>query len=564
MIRRIALAAAAVASLATGSLRAEQPGEVKQEQASSVPDAQPPEATPATVAPETAEAEALRTSLSALAAGETDEERNEREALASFYEARGYAPLWLTPRGDLSPKALLLVAEIKRADGWGLDARDFPLPTMRDPQGAAARVQGADAATPPAPATLAETEIGLSQAVLKYGRYARGGRIIFPAEQLSSYLDRRPQLLKPRSILDGIASAEEPDAYLRGLHPQHPQFERLRQKYLARIGGGNQQRASGQAKPSSAASPDAKRLLANMEQWRWMPADMGDLYIWNNVPEFMQRVVKNGEVVRMERIVAGEIGKQTPIFTRPMRKITFKPTWKVPESIKVRELWPSLLKGGGLMREWGLEVYTKEGQLLDWRKMDWARLDIREYDVIQPNGPKSVMGKVKFSFPNQHTVFMHDTLDRDKYMFNAAQRTYSHGCMRVGNPIGLAELLLREDKGWDAAHVAEIFKSGPLNNEIALDHKIPVHTTYFTAWVSDDGKLHTVADVYGHERRIIQALEGRWDQIVKGRDHLAPVELNLAAASQREEGTGEMPGRQHLGKQKNSGGGLRSGILGTF
>jgi murein L,D-transpeptidase YcbB/YkuD len=294
---------------------------------------------------------------------------------------------------------------------------------------------------------------------------------------------------------------------------------------------------------------------------------MGELYVWNNVPEFMQRVVKDGQVVRTERIVAGEIGKQTPIFSRPMRRITFKPTWKVPESIKVRELWPSLLKGGGLMREWGLEVYTKEGQLLDWRKMDWAKLDIREYDVIQPNGPKSVMGKVKFSFPNQHTVFMHDTLERDKYMFNAAQRTYSHGCMRVGNPLGLAELLLREDKGWDAAHVAEIFKTGPLNNEIALDKKIPVHTTYFTAWVSDDGKLHTVPDVYGHERRIIQALDGKWDQIAKGRDHLAPVELNLAAAGQRgstEEGISEMPGRQSRSKHKDTGGGFLSGILGTF
>ena len=137
-----------------------------------------------------------------------------------------------------------------------------------------------------------------------------------------------------------------------------------------------------------------------MEQWRWMPADMGELYVWNNIPEYTQRVVKGGAVLQTERIVAGEIGKQTPIFTRPMRRITFRPTWKVPESIKVRELWPSLLQGGGLMREWDLEIRTKDGQLVDWRKLDWTKTDIREYDVIQPNGPKSVMGKVKFSFPN--------------------------------------------------------------------------------------------------------------------------------------------------------------------
>ena len=115
------------------------------------------------------------------------------------------------------------------------------------------------------------------------------------------------------------------------------------------------------------------------------------------------------------------------------------------------------------MREWALEVHTKDGELVDWRKMDWTKTDIREYDVVQPNGPKSVMGKVKFSFPNQHTVFMHDTLPRDKYMFNAVQRTFSHGCMRVHNPTRLAEILLREDQGWDTARVAEAFSTGPLN-----------------------------------------------------------------------------------------------------
>lgn len=115
-----------------------------------------------------------------------------------------------------------------------------------------------------------------------------------------------------------------------------------------------------------------------------------------------------------------------------MRRITFKPTWIVPDSIKAREIWPSLLRGGGLMRQWDLEMRTKDGQLVDWRKLDWSKTNILEYDVLQPNGPKSVMGKVKFSFPNQHTVFMHDTLPRDKYMFGtsrgAPSATAACGC----------------------------------------------------------------------------------------------------------------------------------------
>ena len=454
-----------------------------------------------------AEAEALQKALPGLPAGGSDEERAERAALLSFYEARAYAPLWFDPPASPNVKASSAAAEIKRAGDWGLDPRDFALPAL------------AQAET--APENVAAEEVKLSLAVLKYGRYARGGRIVNPTEQLSSYLDRRPQLLKPAAILDGIASAPQPDAYLRSLHPQHPQFEKLRQKYLA-LGARNRQQ-----------SAEGKRLLVNMEEWRWMPADMGDVYVWNNIPEYTQRVVTNGAVVRKERIVTGRLDKQTPIFSRPLRKITFKPTWIVTDTIKVQELWPNLMRGGSMMREWGLEV-RKDGASVNWRKINWANTDIRTYEVIQPNGPKSVMGKVKFSFPSQHTVFMHDTLERDKWMFRASRRTYSHGCMRVANPINLAEILLREDKRWDAARVRQSLNTGGNNNEIPIDHRIMVHMTYFTALVDDDGRLQTFPDVYGHERRIALALEGKWNQIVKGRDHLAPVELDLSSTHSRQ------------------------------
>jgi murein L,D-transpeptidase YcbB/YkuD len=469
---------------------------------------QQPPANAVAQAPATPEAEAVRKVLSSLPAVQTDEERNERAALLAFYEARGYVPLWLTSRGAPTPKATALADEIGRASEWGLDARDFP-------------VHFPDA-TPAPPEVVIAYELGISQAALKYGRYARGGRIMNPPEQLSSYLDRRPQLLKPETILAGISTADDAAAYLRGLNPAHPQFEKLRQKYLALLARNKKN------------SAEAKRLLANMEEWRWMPADLNSVYIWNNLPDFTQRVVKDGKVVREARIVAGETGKQTPIFSRNLKKITFRPTWIVPDSIKVRELWPSLLRGGGLMYQWQLEVRTKDGKFVDWHRINWAKTNILIYDVIQPNGPKTVLGKVKFSFPSQHTVFMHDTRAGDKWMFNVARRTYSHGCMRVADPVGLARIALKEDKGWTAAQTDQALNNGPLNNEIAIEHKIPVHITYFTALVGEDGELRTFPDVYGHERRITLALEGKWDRIAKGRDHLAPVELNLAAASRRQ------------------------------
>ncbi len=203
----------------------------------------------------------------------------------------------------------------------------------------------------------------------------------------------------------------------------------------------------------------------------------------------------------------------------------------------VHELWPSLLRGGGYMRQYGLNITTKTGEPRDWRAIDWSKDDIRNYHVWQPPGPKSVLGFVKFSFPSQHTIFMHDT--PDKWMFRPAQRTLSHGCLRVQKPMELAEIALREDKGWDTDKIRELSRSGPLNNEIEIDSKIPVHLAYFTAWVDDDGRLRAFADIYGHEKRVTQALDGQWDRINKGRDHLAPVALRFQ--SRRARGSAVQP-----------------------
>jgi len=450
-------------------------------------------------------ASALRARLAGLPTEGTAQEIKERAVLSDFYAARGDAPLWVTEHG-LSAKATAIVAEIKGAGDWGLDPADFALPQLSEP------TSDIDADS------IADAEVALSLAILKYARYARGGRIIDPTILLNSNLDRKPQLLDPETVIEGIAAADEPDAYMRGLHPTHPQFERLRQARLA-----------------TRSASMAHKLLANMEAWRWMPDDLGDLYILANVPEFMVYLVKNDEVVHSERIVVGEVGKQTTIFTRNLKTIVFKPMWRVPESIKVRELWPDLRRGGSMFRQYELQLETKDGVPLDYRDIDWSTADIRDYEVVQPPGGKNVMGVVKFTFPSQHTIFMHDTVD--KWMFGRRARTLSHGCLRLRNPMRMAELVLLEDKGWDAARVDDVMRTGPRSNEIVINHKIPVHLVYFTARVDDDGKVRSFQDVYGHEKRITQALEGKWDQIDVGRDHLAPVAAvepgTLAAPSRR-------------------------------
>ena len=433
-------------------------------------------------------------------------EEKDRAALTAFYAERHDAPLWVEKTG-LNQKAVATIAEIRRAGDWGLDAEDFELPQISAAGASSAELPEAD---------LSKAEMALSLAVLKYARHARGGAIPDAPKQLSSFLDRKPQLRDRKALLDEIARADNPGAILLGLHPKQPEFERLRQAWLAARGttGG---------KPSSrgrAPKGNADQLLANMEQWRLMPEDLGSFYVWVNVPEFLIRIVKNGEVVFTERITAGLVNKQTPIFSDAMERVTFKSKWKVPDGIKVREIWPSLLRGGGLMRQHGLHI-ERDGQDVDWHKVDWSKANMKDYNVYQPPGPRNQLGLVKFSFPSKHYVFMHDT--PDKYMFAWTRRANSHGCMRIRNPLQMATIILGEDKGWDRARIDGLVKNGPDHNIIELDKKIPVHITYFTAAADAAGKIQTWPDVYGHEKRVTLALAGKWDKIAVSPDHLAPV-----------------------------------------
>jgi murein L,D-transpeptidase YcbB/YkuD len=510
----------------------------------------------------------------------------DRDALWMFYAAR-QAPVWVAMTG-WTPAARAVIDEIARADDWGLEASAFDVPALPAAGGMPLPVQ-----------QLSDAETGLSLAVLKYARYARGGRIEDPATQLSSYLDRRPQLRNPLLVMIGIAAAEAPDDYLRKLHPQHEQFARLRDAYLAhrdgvvaesvaiptgskikpgathehialireRLGiattgeGGDHYddelvdavkrfQAKHDIAPANGvinaktrrALNDRKAVslstvLANMEQWRWMPEDLGDVHVWVNVPEFRVRVVNEGATVLDERVITGATSTQTPIFSKDLETIYFHPRWNIPPSIKMKDVYPSLARGGGYFYRQGLKV-ARNGKEVSPRSVNWYKADIRNYDIYQPSGPGNALGLMKFTFPNKHAVYMHDT--QSKGLFDASQRTFSHGCVRVKNPLALAQLLLGIDKGWTPDEVAELLNGDPEELGVHLDKHIPVHLAYFTAHVGSDGEVTTEPDIYGHEKRISQALQGKWKDIDKGSDHLAQVQLaeRLEDAQQVRKGRG--------------------------
>ena len=497
-------------------------------------------------------------------------------ALAAFYGARTET-LWIK-NGAYSDEAKAVIAELKKADDWGLELSDFGLSDLAS--GASKDAQA-----------VAEVELALAS--LRYARYARGGRL--DPRALSNILDMKPPVLEPGVVLRDLAQAGEPDAYLRGLNPTHAGFERLRQALLSIRGANTKDQAIDPAllvklpvgkllKPGSqddqvallrkrlkviAEKPederryddalvaavrnfqtasgikptgnlnnrtrsalneaghrtrdhskrDIDRLLANMERWRWLPPDLGAFYVMNNIPEFMSETWKGDELKLRQKMIVGQPSWPTPVLAASMQFVIFHPAWGMPDGIKSKELLPRLKNASGgsnffdqlfgvgsggaqVLRDYKLQV-TMNGRPVDPDLIDWNNVDIRKFDFIQPPGAENPLGQVKFRFPNNHNVYMHDTPQRK--LFGKAFRALSHGCMRLEEPRKTAEVILAEDKGWPVDKVDELYKGG---NSITLDNPIPVYLVYFTARVDDGGQLHTFDDIYGNDSRVMQALRG--------------------------------------------------------
>ena len=479
----------------------------------------------------------------------------DRAALTAFLEAVSQ-PVWVA-RDGLTKRGADAAAEIARGGDWGLDATVFDLPTTL-------------AAGAPIEA-LAAAEVQIGIAVLQYARQARGGRVD-PAT-ISVNIDMRAPAVEPAKVLAAVATAPDAGAALRRFHPQHEGFKRL-QKALVDLRNGKtlpvdasavvdeekpvgkrSAKAEAKAEPKAPAKPASRsdmeqRLLVNLERWRWMPENLGAFHVIDNVPELMTRVYKDGAVVLSEKIVVGKTTTPTPSFSSDMKYVIFHPTWGVPEGIKTNEIAPQLRRytggggggwffGGGGGEGGASRVLARHqlkvsfnGRDVDPDSVDWSSVDVRKYQFTQPPGAKNVLGVVKFRFPNRHDVYMHDT--PEKHLFAQSNRAFSHGCIRVQNPMRLAEVLLAHDKGWSAERVQSMLgRTGPI--DVTLDKPIPVHIAYFTATVDDQGALKTHGDLYGMDQRVASALAGR------------PIALATPKPP------AEPPVRREAQKQKNTG-----------
>jgi L,D-transpeptidase YcbB len=241
-----------------------------------------------------------------------------------------------------------------------------------------------------------------------------------------------------------------------------------------------------------------QQVALNLERWRWMPDDLGARHLFVNIPHFHLIAREGGRPVMDIRVVVGKPGNETPIFSDEMESVVFSPYWNIPDSIKQGETAPAVMRDPSYLERNNIEV-LRGSRRVDVAAIDWNDAsELRELSFRQRPGANNALGHVKFLFPNDFDVYLHDT-PADS-LFERRGRAFSHGCVRVEEPEALAKYILRGYEEWDETRILEAMHSGN-ERQVKLEETIPVHITYFTAWVDDKGGLHFQPDVYGYDVR---------------------------------------------------------------
>ena len=463
---------------------------------------------------------------------ETEDKRNPlgagdwraaRLEIRAFYAARDDAPIWVGEAG-LTQAGAAALKQLKRAGDDGLDLSALGLPD--------------DVAPGLPPERLAEIETTLATAVVVYAEQASGSRV--PPARISPAITAFPDVADAARTLHDVSTAGDPGATLADYNPPQAGYRTLRVE-LARLDGatpvaeapgnvGDQVldneggspsrligvstgiesggrlaarrsdarvaardsagprgvRVASDAVPERDGDPVVRRraaILANMEMWRWEPRDMGERRIEVNIPDFSLSLTEGGEVVHTARIIVGKPTTPTPIFSSALKYIVVNPAWSVPESIVKKEMLPKLATDPDYLAKHGYEV-TQVGD----------RISVR-----QPPGADNALGRIAFMFPNEHSVYLHDTPSRG--LFQSPRRAFSHGCVRVEQPMRLAELVMGgAETGWPERRFESML--GPSERTVWLNQPLAIHIEYFTEFVDASGELQERDDLYGIAGRV--------------------------------------------------------------
>ncbi|MGC2825970.1 MAG: L,D-transpeptidase family protein [Pseudolabrys sp.] len=476
----------------------------------------------------------------------------DREGIAAYYSAHNYVPLWVS-NSAVNERAKSATAYLAQADAVGLDPNDYPTPDFKS-------AVTAD--------SLAEAELKLTTSALTFARHAQIGRIHFT--RVGTDIQYELVAPDPADVLSRLADGNDAGKVLNAFNPPQSGFKALRAK-LAELRKGsaapdvkkaemsgpprvyvpdgkilrpgmqdarvvvlrkrldipgdkdnplydeavrdavkifqteNDIGVDGNIGPNTVRALNGERketrgplvnpidtIIVNMERWRWLPRDLGNPHVIVNVPDYTLTLYNEGHAYWKSKIVVGKPTLATPMISAEMKFITVNPTWNVPQSIIEKEYLPALQVDPQALERIGLKVaYNQDGSIHIW----------------QPPGAANALGRIRFNFPNKFLVYQHDT--PDKYLFARERRAFSHGCMRVENPLTYAEKLLSlvmPNENYTEARLEKMFGGKEIN--LNFPKFIQVHLTYQTAFVDEQGKLQLREDIYGRDSRMIALLKG--------------------------------------------------------
>jgi len=299
------------------------------------------------------------------------------------------------------------------------------------------------------------------------------------------------QTVSKSNIMIRIKAGQTIEQILAPYVPKYREFDRLLTAYKAL------------ENESNASSSTLHKIRLNIERIKLMKPDHGKNYALINIPEFKVRIIENNiEAVSMA-VVVGKKKMPTPIFSTDLKYITLNPQWSVPDSIARNEIIPKLIRNPNYLTR--KRMVMRSSYDLNSKKLSPSSVNLKKYSggkghvpfkFIEVPSKRNGLGRVKFIFPNRHSVYMHDT--QSKHLFKRKVRMYSHGCVRLSQPIDMLEHITVNYTARSYAEVKKMYDSLK-SRHVSLNKKLAVHTAYLTAYVDDTGKLLLFNDVYGFD-----------------------------------------------------------------
>jgi murein L,D-transpeptidase YcbB/YkuD len=250
------------------------------------------------------------------------------------------------------------------------------------------------------------------------------------------------------------------------------------------------------------------QIIVNLERWRWLPENLGVRYVLVNIAGFTLDVIDQDNTTLSMRVVVGQPYRRTPVFSSSISYLVFNPFWEVPISIAVKDKLPLIKSDPGMLAKQGytlLEGWGASETIVDPLMVNWATITAKNFRfrLRQSPGPHNALGRVKFMFPNEFSVYLHDTPSRE--LFSRDSRPFSSGCIRLERPLELAELLLAGDPAWDRAAIVRAIGTRK-EKTVRLPQAVPVHLLYWTAWVDSDNALQFRDDIYFRDTNVLRLL----------------------------------------------------------